>query len=122
MKERIAIALEGEMISQHFGHTEQFCIIEKEAGKFMNTGNISIQNGDCHSIPLFLQQHQINRLVVGGIGQGAVERLQQANIEVICGAQGSLSSIIEALEKDSLKSTDPLCSGHGHGDQGCHHL
>jgi len=122
MKELIAIALEGEMISQHFGHTEQFCMVEKETGTVKKIGNISIQDGDCHSIPLFLQQHHVNRLVVGGIGQGAVERLQQANIEVICGAQGSLSSIIEALEKDSLKSTDSLCSGHGHGDQGCHHL
>mgnify|MGYP000915585430 CR=1 FL=1 len=121
MKERIAIALEGEKISQHFGHTEQFCIIEKDSGKFMNAGNISIQNGDCHSIPLFLQQHQINRLVVGGIGQGAVQRLQQANIEVIYGVQGNLTSVIEALEQDTLTSTDSLCTGHGHGEGGCHH-
>lgn len=118
MKERIAIALEGEEISQHFGHTTQFCVIELEAGKANQTGNISLQDGDCHSIPVFLQQNQINKLVVGGIGQGAVERLQEANIGVICGAQGSLVSVIEALEKNNLQSTDSLCSGHSDG--GCH--
>ncbi|MDD4664243.1 MAG: NifB/NifX family molybdenum-iron cluster-binding protein [Caldisericia bacterium] len=121
MKEKIAIALEGEEVSQHFGHTTQFCVIELEAGKANQTGNISLQDGDCHSIPVFLHQNQINKLVVGGIGQGAVERLQEANIGVICGAQGSLSETIEALEKNSLHSTESICSGHEHGEGGCHH-
>ncbi len=118
MKERIAIALEGEEVSQHFGHTTHFCIIELEAGKSIQTEKLSLQDGDCHTIPVFLQQNQINKLVVGGIGQGAVERLQEANIGVICGAQGTLASVIEALEENNLKSTDSLCSGHGNG--GCH--
>ena len=58
MKERIAIALEGEEISQHFGHTSQFYIIELEAGKANHTMNLTLQDGDCHSIPTFLHQNQ----------------------------------------------------------------
>jgi len=68
---------------------------------------------------VFLHQNQINKLVVECIGQGVIERLQEADIGVICGAQGSLASVIEALEKNNLKSTESLCSGHGDG--GCHH-
>ena len=121
MKERIAIALEGEEISQHFGHTSQFYIIELEAGKANHTVNLTLQDGDCHSIPTFLHQNQIDKLVVGGIGQGALQRLQEVNISVICGAKGSLPETIEALEKKSLKSSQSVCTGHDHGKDGCHH-
>jgi len=42
LKDKIAIALEGEEVSQHFGHTTQFCVIELEAGKANLTGNIPL--------------------------------------------------------------------------------
>ncbi len=64
-------------------------------------------------------------VVVGGMGEGARQKLASNNIEVITGASGKIEDVINAYMNGTLKSSGTGCSehdhshGHEHGDGGC---
>lgn len=119
---KIAVASEGNLVTQHFGHCANFNIFDIKEGKI--TGSISMQNGDhAHGcVPDFLTESGVKLIITGGIGGGAVENLKRKGIEVITGASGDAKAAAETYLSGALKSTGVLCSEHdahhGHGHEG----
>jgi predicted Fe-Mo cluster-binding NifX family protein len=60
--------------------------------------------------------------VVGGIGTGALMKLQGQGIRVFRAVEGSVSDNLELLKSGKLPefSADMTCAGH-HGGSGCQH-
>lgn len=119
---KIAVASEGNTITQHFGHCQYFNIFETENGKITNMEAVPNPGHKPGFLPNFLGDRGVNVIVSGGMGGGAVDIFNERNIEVILGAQGDAKAAVEAYLRGELKSTGSVCHDHVHEDEcGEHH-
>jgi Mrp family chromosome partitioning ATPase/predicted Fe-Mo cluster-binding NifX family protein len=85
---RIAVPLTDGLLSAHFGHCEQFAILDIDAG------NKHIQAQELVTppphepglLPKWLAGMQVNVVIAGGMGQRAQQLFTENGIEVLCGA------------------------------------
>ncbi len=115
---KIAVASEGNSVTQHFGHCANFNIFESENGKIIGSMSMSSGNHEHGCVPDFLTESGVTLIITGGIGGGAVENLKRKGIDVIMGAKGDAKTAAEAFLSGALHSQGALCSAHHdhHGD------
>ena len=89
---KIAIASEGENVTEHFGHRPGF-------------------------LPVFLHELGVNVIISGGMGGGAIDLFNEKNIEVIVGATGNAEAATKAYLEGDLKSTGSVCHQHMHHNE-----
>lgn len=116
----IAVTYENGNVFQHFGHTAQFKVYEVENGKIKES-RIVDTNGSGHgALAGFLQEHQVDTLICGGIGQGARDALKEAGISLYPGVTGAADESVEAFLQDKLKfDPDTTCDHHHDADHQC---
>ncbi len=103
---KFAIPVNGGIVSEHFGHCEQFALIDvDEASKQII--NKELVNSPGHQpglLPQWLAEKGVTLVIAGGIGSRAQGLFQQYNIGVITGTMESdpekavLSYLDDALE------------------------
>jgi predicted Fe-Mo cluster-binding NifX family protein len=108
----IAIAKEGNNVSQHFGHCEGFEMVKIEEGKVISNETVPNPGHRPGFLPVFLAQKGVKVIIAGGMGGAAQDLFVQNGIEVYTGAQGNTSSIIDAYVAGTLKSVGGVCSSH----------
>jgi predicted Fe-Mo cluster-binding NifX family protein len=110
-------------VYNHFGTAPVFIVFDTD------TKNISaITNNDQHHAhgacnPIkALGDHMVDAIVVGGIGGGALSRLNQLGIRVFRSEAANIKDNIAMLQSQQLSEYTPqqTCSGHSHGG-GCAH-
>jgi len=131
MKEgRIAIpstgtgGLDGER-SGHFGHCDVFTLVDVEDGEVKQV--TAIPNGEhvqggCMVPVNLLASHNVNALIVGGIGMRPLMGFKQAGVDVFYEATRSqIRPVVEDLIAGKLQmiGEEQVCGG-GEGD-GCKH-
>jgi len=107
----------------HFGSAPGFVIVEME-----NMGLEEIKNGDQHHAhgmcqPLLaLGGRKVDGVVVGGIGMGALVKLNAQGVKVYRALQGTVRQNIDMIKAGKLPqfSAEHTCAGHAHGG-GCAH-
>jgi len=87
MHKKIAIPLEDGILSSHFGHSQQFAIVETLDGKIVNEKLLVPPPHEPGIIPAWLAQHDVTDIIAGGIGHKAIELFHNQNINVFVGAQ-----------------------------------
>ncbi len=121
---KIAVASSNEMVSEHFGHCKNFNFFEIVDGKVISEESVDNPGHDCKALPQFLKDNNMEALISGGIGRGAMNNLIGHSIEVVSGASGLAKEAALEFEKGNLKSSGKICShdhdhdhhhGHGHG-------
>ena len=126
---KIAVAYEGGRVFQHFGHTSMFKIYETKGDKIISSEVVSTNGSGHGALATFLKEQNVNAVICGGIGGGAKDALNAANIEIYGGVRGLADESVKALLAGTLKSTtDATCSHHDHehaeghtcGEHGCH--
>ena len=113
---KIAVASNGKIVTEHFGHCENFNIFETEDKKIIKSESIPNPGHKPGFLPNFLGDMGINVIISGGMGGGAIEIFNQRNIEVIIGAEGDAKTAAEQYLKNTLKSTGSVCHEHQHLD------
>jgi len=113
----IAVACDGDQVSQHFGHCESFQLYYEEGGRIVKTDSVASPGHRPGFLPVFLHEKGAEVIIAGGMGQGAVELFNANNIETIIGAQGSARQAAEDYLKGSLRSTGSVCHEHEHHDE-----
>ena len=90
-KMRIAIPLVQGRLSAHFGHCEQFAIIDvdTEAGKMTNEERFTPPAHEPGALPKWLSGMCVDVIIAGGMGQRAQQLFAQNNIDVVVGAPDS---------------------------------
>jgi len=131
MKEgRIAIpstgtgGLDGER-SGHFGHCDVFTLVDVEDGEVKQV--TAIPNGEhvqggCMVPVNLLASHNVNALIVGGIGMRPLMGFKQAGVDVFYEAtRPQIRPVVEDLIAGKLQmiGEEQVCGG-GEGD-GCKH-
>ena len=104
----------------HFGSAPYFVIHDMEAGttEVLDNANQHHTHGGCQPLAAF-EGRSISAAIVGGIGAGAIGKLNASGIRVYQAGPGSIEDNVKALRKESLieLSPDTTCRQHG----GCNH-
>lgn len=119
----------GAPVSPHFGRAPQYSLVDTESESVEVIDNEGHHNGGRRSPPNIIAESGAEALIVGNLGQRAVERFDAMDIEVYCGADGTVAEAVEQFEADALDRATPDGShceghsggGHGHGDHGHDH-
>ncbi len=114
-------------VCQHFGSAPLFLIVNTDTRGTETVLNHNHQHAHGMCQPLAsLQGHQLDAIVVGGIGMGALTKLQAAGIEVYLSEHATVEETLGAYEGGLLKKVTPrnACRHHGSGgtsQTGCGH-
>lgn len=105
-------------VCAHFGSAPFFLIVDTETHEcdsIVNTG-AHHAHGMCQPLAL-LEGKRIDGVVVGGIGRGALFKLQAAGIAVYLSEYQTVRETIDAHVSGTLQtvSQNHVCGGHGHG-------
>lgn len=122
--EVIAMPCENNKLCGHFGKAPEFKIFFLDESKNivdskiipMTTGCNGNGHGSGHGIiPDILAKEGVSTVIVGGIGQGAVNKLASLNINLLT-VKGTVifEKIIEKYLNNELTTEVASCSGHAH--------
>ena len=103
----------------HFGSAPQFIITDSEKGGIEVSENPDKvhQHGQCQPLAA-LSGRTVDAVVVGGIGVGALNKLNSAGIAIYRAVEGTVAENHELLKSGVLPlfTLEHTCAGHGlHG-------
>jgi len=105
--------------SGHFGHCDVFTLVDVEGGEIKKVTTISNQShvqGGCMVPVNLLAEHQVNALIVGGMGMRPLMGFRQAGIDVYHDATRSeIRPVVEDLIAGKLPqiADNQVCGGGG---------
>ena len=109
----------------HFGSAPQFIIVDTDTREVCGIHNKdkSIRRKTCATLKA-LGGQDVDAIVVGGIGAGALMGLNRAGLQVYQ-ARGStlvIVFVVPAQTELPVLTPEQTCGGHSHGHNGgCHH-
>ena len=123
----IAVTCQDNEVFQHFGHTPAFAIFTAENNAITSEKLLECGDSGHGALASLLAAENVDVVICGGIGGGAINALKAANIKVIGGASGNVREAAEKYLAGSLKvRLNFFCNHHhdhgeGHtcGDHGC---
>jgi predicted Fe-Mo cluster-binding NifX family protein len=115
-------------VSAHFGSAPFFMLVDAQQRILRTVPNRNQihAHGQCQPLAA-IQGEQVDAIVVGGIGAGALAKIQAAGVEVLWSDRRTVEETLEALGGPGLQRVAPAqaCGHHGggsHGGQGgCSH-
>jgi predicted Fe-Mo cluster-binding NifX family protein len=113
---RIAIASEGNNVTEHFGHCVNFNIYDAENGQIVKEESIPNPGHRPGFLPNFLADAGVKVIISGGMGGGAVDIFNERDVEVVVGASGDAKTAALRYLRGELKSTGSVCHDHMHHD------
>jgi predicted Fe-Mo cluster-binding NifX family protein len=104
----------------HFGSAPVFVVYDTQTNGLESIGNQDLghEHGMCNPL-LALNGKSVDAIVVGGIGAGAINKLNAMGIKVYKAGDGTIKSNIALFQGNSLAelTINNACSHHG----GCGH-
>ena len=105
-----AIPVAGGKVCAHFGHCEQFALIETENGKIKGKSMHTPPPHEPGVLPKWLHEQGTNIVIAGGMGSRAQSLFNQNGIKVITGASiDTPESIVNQYLSDSLATGENIC-------------
>lgn len=114
---KIAVALDGGSVSQHFGHCDGFQVVNTENGEIKSNDFLANPGHKPGFLPKFLAEEGVKVIVSGGMGAAAQTIFNEYGIEVVTGADGEIDEVVNEYIKGSLKSTGSVCEEHQHSGE-----
>jgi len=109
---RIAIPLAQGKLSLHFGHCEEFAMVEIDelSKEIIHTEYLQAPAHEPGLLPQWLHELGANIIIAGGMGQRAQQLFAQNDIEVVVGASGQAAEeLVKAYLNGTLQTTDNIC-------------
>jgi len=114
--------LESEVYG-HFGSAPLFIVVDTDAGTVgkITNNNQHHAHGMCNPI-LALDNQHVDAIVVGGIGAGALNKLNASGIRVFQARAATVQANVDLFAGKNLPeyTLQQCCGGHGPGS-GCAH-
>ena len=106
----LAIPVSDGRLSAHFGHCEQFALIETKQGEIIR---IVMKNPPAHEpgvLPQWLHEQGAQVIIAGGMGSRAQDLFHAQGIEVVVGAPADLPEVIaRQYLAQNLVTGDNVC-------------
>lgn len=109
---RVAIPVTNGTLSAHFGHCEEFALIDtdRENKKITATEMLAAPPHEPGLLPRWLAEKGAEVIIAGGMGGRAQGLFQQQNIAVLVGAPSETpETIVKAYLEGSLETGDNVC-------------
>ena len=109
---KIAIPIADGKLCMHFGHCEQFAIVEADetAKTVSGTEFLTPPAHEPGVLPRWLHEQGANVIIAGGMGQRAQSLFVQNDIKVIVGAPGDApEDIVSAYLAGTLEAGQNVC-------------
>ncbi|MBI9075525.1 MAG: NifB/NifX family molybdenum-iron cluster-binding protein [Desulfatibacillum sp.] len=114
---KLAVPTRDGHIDDHFGHCDHFTVFTLDANKNVTTEQTveSPQGCGCKSnIAEELSAQGVTIMLAGNMGQGAVDKLTRAGIQVVRGCAGEIKEVLQLWLDGKIKDSGIGCSDHGH--------
>lgn len=119
---KIALPSRNNQIDGHFGHCEYFTVFTVDTKTKEITASETIPSpagcGCKSNIASVLSDMGVKVMLAGNMGEGAVNVLNRAGIEVLRGCSGDVKTTALQWLEGSLVDSGDSCHAHEHG---CHH-
>jgi predicted Fe-Mo cluster-binding NifX family protein len=110
MKSKIAIPLENGRLCTHFGHCQQFAIVDVENNMITEEKLLTPPTHEPGLLPRWLAEKGVTEVIAGGMGQRAIDLFTGQNIKVNVGAQPkSPNELVTDWIKSSLVTGNNAC-------------
>jgi predicted Fe-Mo cluster-binding NifX family protein len=114
-------------VSAHFGSAPAFVVVDVDNGALKTLPNTNLHHGHGMCQPLLsLAGEPIDGVAVGGIGLGALGKLNAAGVRVFVSNEETVAATVAAFQAGTLREATPATAcaqhghGHGHGEGGPH--
>ena len=110
---------QNNQIDDHFGHCEFYTIFNlSEQGELIAETILESPKGcGCKSdIASVLSELGVKVMLAGGIGEGAIKKLAEAQIQVVRNCKGDVHDLIQNYLSGNVIDGGQSCSTHGHDD------
>ena len=109
---RIAIPTAGGKLAMHFGHCEQFALIDvdPETKRVIATESVDAPAHQPGLLPRWLAEQGVNVIIAGGMGGRAQALFADSGIEVVVGAPSEApDALVAAYVDGTLKAGENVC-------------
>ena len=106
---KIAVSYEDGQVFQHFGKTEMFKVYDVDEKQVLCSEVMETGGAGHEALADFLVENEIDVVICGGLGEGAMYALQEGGIEVFAGVEGDADSAVRAYLNGELASSGVNC-------------
>jgi predicted Fe-Mo cluster-binding NifX family protein len=109
---KIAIPTADGQLCMHFGHCEQFALVDVDemAGKPTNTTLVTPPPHEPGLLPRWLHELGVTAIIAGGMGQRAQQLFAQHGVKVVVGAPADTpDNLVHAYLSGALVSGQNTC-------------
>ncbi|BAL81552.1 NifB/NifX family molybdenum-iron cluster-binding protein [Caldisericum exile] len=97
------------LISEHFGHAPYFVIVEVEGDEVKNVESINNPFAGAHAhddVANFLKEKGVEMVVAGNMGEHMMSAFDDAGIDVVVGAEGTVDDVIDDVIEGDFEEYD----------------
>jgi predicted Fe-Mo cluster-binding NifX family protein len=125
---RIAVSADNNngldsVVSPHFGRCPNFVLVDMEGPEVKAVNVIDNPHYSSHQpgqVPAFINSHEANVMLTGGMGRRAIMYFEQFGIQPVTGAAGTVRQSLERYLGGALQGAAPCRESvehaHGHDD------
>ncbi len=109
---RIAIPITGGKLSAHFGHCEEFALVDvnEQTKEIANVAKLQPLAHEPGVLPKWLSEQKTDVIIAGGMGQRAQQLFASNNIKVVVGASDqSAEELTSAYLNKKLETGNNIC-------------
>lgn len=122
MNKKIAIPLENGVLSAHFGHCEQFAMLEVVNNEITVVTEITPPQHEPGLYPKWIAQFGVTDVIAGGMGQKAINLFHAENINVFVGAPAdSAKKLVTDFLANKLTLNANYCNHDENHEHNCKH-
>jgi predicted Fe-Mo cluster-binding NifX family protein len=107
---KFAIPLAEGKLTAHFGHCQEFALVEVEANQIKSKETLVPPPHEPGVLPKWLHELGTNVIIAGGMGSRALDLFAQNNIEVIVGALAlTPAELVQQYLDNTLQTGSNVC-------------
>jgi len=109
---KYAVPMSGGLVATHFGHCEQFALIDVDEAKkqILNKELVPSPGHEPGLLPRWLAEQGVSVVIAGGMGSRAQNLFQQNHIGVVIGAlEGDPEKAVLNYLNGTLATEDNIC-------------
>lgn len=116
---KLAVAFDNGRVAEHFGRCDSFMLYTAE-GEALHGEHITMQSTDHEVVAAELWAKDVDVVICGGIGEGALRALEEQHLLVCANAEGGAEDAARAFLRGELELTfSPSCGDEGGCGGGC---
>lgn len=103
-------------VFEHFGHCQLFKIVtinenNEVAGSEIFEASKELSKNE---LAIILKNKGVTMLLVGGIGEGAIDKMSAAGLEVLKGCKGDTDQLVQDYIAGKIEDSGSSCNHHDH--------